>query len=154
MVNLQGFNADNFENESPSFLPIPAGWYEAIIIDSEMKETKSGTGEYLQLTLEIVGPTQEGRKLWDRLNLKNQNQVAVDIANRTLADICRAVGVHAPKTSEELHDRPLMVKVAHREYQGETREEVKGYKPAAKAGNGQHSTAKQGDNLPPWQRKG
>lgn len=151
-MELNGFNPD--EHSGDSFDPVPAGWYQAMIVDSEEKETKAGTGSYLQLTIEIVGPTHAGRKLWDRLNLNNTNRTAVDIAQRTLADICRAVGVHAPKRSEDLHDKTMCVRVKHREYQGEMREEVSGYK-AAKGSAAPKSSADSGkSNTPPWQRKG
>jgi hypothetical protein len=149
-MDLNGFKPEDYEGDD-SFEPVPAGWYQAMIVDSEEKETKAGTGSYLQLTLEIVGPTHAGRKLWDRLNLNNPNSTAVEIAQRTLAGICRAVGVHAPKQSEDLHDKLLCVRVKHREYQGETREEVSGYKPV----KGASSPKPKGDGKapPPWQRK-
>ena len=96
--------ADNFE-------PLPAGKYTCVISSSEMKATKAGTGEYLQLTLTVIDGEYEHRKLFDRLNLNNPNQTAVDIAKRTLASIGHAVGVWPPQDSSELHDIPLEVKV-------------------------------------------
>jgi hypothetical protein len=35
----------------------------------------------------------------------------VEIAQRTLSGICRAVGVMTPRTSQDLHDKPFMVKI-------------------------------------------
>ena len=58
MANLSGFDANQVE-PSADFEPIPAGKYLATIVESEMKPTKSGTGNYLQLTFEILeGPTR------------------------------------------------------------------------------------------------
>lgn len=110
MGNLQGFNASEVSTES-NYDPIPAGDYEVLIIESETKETKAGTGQYLQLTLEVLNGHYKGRRIWDRLNLWNSNQTAVDIANRTLSQICHAVGVLTPQDSAELHGKPLMATV-------------------------------------------
>ena len=107
MANLGGFNAS--EVEPASFDAIPAGKYQAVITESERKETKSGTGEYLQLTFEIIEGDFKGRKLWARLNLSNPNQQAVQIARGELSAICRAVNVLQPGDSVELHNLPLTI---------------------------------------------
>jgi len=127
MGNLSGFDAGKVEPQS-SFDTLPAGWYEAYIADSEMKPTKNGNGKYLQLELEIMGGQYSGRKVWDRLNLINPNDRAVEIAKATLSSICRAVGVMTPGDSSDLHSRPLMIKLAvTKDDQYGERNEVKGY---------------------------
>ena len=110
MSNLSGYNFDASTIEPSSFDPIPAGWYKAIISASEMKPTRDGYGEYLSLTLQVIEGQYANRLVFARLNLKNANDKAVDIARKDLAAICRAVGVMSPKASEELHDKPLMIK--------------------------------------------
>ena len=127
MGNLNGFDANKYE-PSTSFDPLPAGWYEAFISNSEMKPTKSGSGKYLQLELEVMGPSHPGRKVWDRLNLVNPNDQAVQIALATLSSICRAVGVLTPSDSAELHNKPLMIKLSvSKDEQYGDRNEVKAY---------------------------
>ena len=84
------FNANNVQPTS-SFDPIPAGKYLAIITDSEMRTTKAGTGEYLELTFQILEDEHKGRLVWSRLNLQNPNPLAVEIAQGELSAICRAV---------------------------------------------------------------
>ena len=64
-----------------SFDAIPAGTYEAVIAESEMKPTKSGTGSYLELTIEIISGDYQGRRVWARLNLANSNVKAVSSEN-------------------------------------------------------------------------
>ena len=131
MSNLAGYNFNAEEVEpSSSFDPIPAGWYQAIISNSEMKATRDGYGEYLSLTLQIIDGQYENRLVFARLNLKNANDKAVDIARKDLAAICRAVGVMSPKSSEELHDKPLMIKVKVRPASGdyEASNDIGGYK--------------------------
>ena len=90
MADLRGFDANQVE-PSADFEPIPAGKYEAVITESEMKPTKAGTGHYLQLTFQVVEGEFKNRLLWARLNLDNPNATAVQIARAELSAICRAV---------------------------------------------------------------
>lgn len=108
---------------------VPAGKYNAVITESEVKPTKSGTGHFLELTFEIIEGELKGRKVWARLNLDNQNQQAVQIARGELSAICHAVGVMQPKDSAELHNRPLEISVRckKREDTDELSNEIKGY---------------------------
>jgi hypothetical protein len=123
------FDATQVDPQS-SFDPIPAGWYKAIITESEMKDTRNGQGQYLQLTLQVLDGQYSGRHLWERLNLVNPSTAAVEIAQKTLSAICHAVGVLTPRDSAELHNRPLQVKVKVKPAEGEfeARNEISGYK--------------------------
>ena len=162
MSNLSGYNFNAEEIEpSSSFDPIPAGWYQAIISNSEMKATRDGYGEYLSLTLQVIEGQYENRLVFARLNLKNANDKAVDIARKDLAAICRAVGVMSPKSSEELHDKPLMIKVKVRPASGdyEASNDIGGYKtvegqdltPAPKAAS-KPQTPPPAATKKPWQK--
>ncbi len=127
MANLSGFNAADVD-PNVGFDAIPAGDYDAVITASELKETKSGTGKYLQLTLQILSGEYQNRKLWDRLNLENQNEKAVTIARGTLSAICRAVGVLTPNDSSELHDKPLRIRVkVRKDQEGNPQNEIGSY---------------------------
>jgi len=131
------FNAEAVD-PTDNFAPVPAGDYPIVIVDSEMKDTKTGTGQYLQIVLEVVAGPMKGRKVWDRLNLVNSNRTAVEIAEKALSQICHAVGVLQPQDSAELHGRPLVAKVTVKdEPQYGPRNEVKGY---SKMGAGASST--------------
>lgn len=100
-------NADEIP-ERNDFTPVPPGTYTAIITESEMKATSSG-GEMLVLTVEL--PDQNNRKIFERLNLKNDNETAVKIAFQTLGEIIRAVGKNTIKDSEELHNKRMTIDV-------------------------------------------
>ena len=145
MSNLQGFDANEIEPQG-SFDPIPAGWYTVMIVASEMKPTKNGSGEYLQLRLDIIDGEYEGRVIFDRLNLRNQNQTAVEIAQRQLSAICRAVGVMQPQDSSDLHDRPLRVKISIRPAGNgyDASNEIKGYEALEGAAKQPATVAKAG----------
>lgn len=151
MANLNGFNATEVEPTS-NFEPLPAGKYLAAITDSEMKPTKNGSGNYLQLTFTIIDGQYKNRVLWARLNLNNPNATAVKIAQSELSAICRATGVMQPRDSVELHNLPLVivVKLKKREDTGELTNEIKGYE--RKAATGQAQQAQVTDNTPPWKR--
>lgn len=106
------FDATQYDGEvGNDFHPLPAGWYTVRIIDSEMKPTKDGTGAYLELTMEVLDEKYKGRRLWDRLNLKNRNEIAVNIAKRQLAGYCHAIGVLKLSDTTELHGKPFRVNV-------------------------------------------
>ena len=150
MADLANFNANEVD-PTTTFDPIPAGKYLAAITESEMKDTKAGTGSYLQLTFTIIEGEHKNRILWARLNLNNANATAVKIARGELSAICHAVGVLQPRDSIELHNLPLLitVKCKKRDDTGEIVNEIKGYaKKEAAAGQPQQART----DTPPWRR--
>lgn len=154
MASLTGFNAHEVD-PNVAFEPIPAGDYLAVVVASEMKPTKNGAGEYLQLEMEVIDGPHKGRKVWDRLMLKHTNSQTVTIARSTLSALCRSIGVMQPKDSVELHNLPVVVKVAckKRDDTGEIANVVKGYKKKGAAAVPQ--TAAQpavAGGTPPWKR--
>lgn len=153
MATLTGFDASQVE-PAKEREPLPNGDYVAIIIESAMKKTKNGQGEYLELVYQLVGEgVFKGRKLWSRHNLVNANDVAVQIAQGELSAICRAVKILKPNDSIELHNIPLIIKVACRKNKdsGQMTNDVVGWK--AKDGSTSSTTAPTaGGSAPPWAR--
>ena len=151
MANLNGFNANEVD-PAVGFDPIPAGKYLAVITESEMKPTKAGTGQYLQLTFQVIDGEYKGRLIWARLNLDNPSDMAVKIARAELSAICRAIGVMAPKDSVELHNLPLVIKVGckKRDDTGDITNEIKGYEGKQQAAPGTAPAA--AGSTPPWKR--
>jgi Protein of unknown function (DUF669) len=94
-----------------AFDPMPAGWYTAQIVESELKKTTDQTGEYLAVTMEIMSGNFSKRKLFDRFNLTNKNPQAVEIAYRQLSALSHATGVLQIGDSQELHGKPFDVKI-------------------------------------------
>jgi hypothetical protein len=90
------------------------GWHLMHIVDSQWKAAKSNNGEFLELTVQVIGGKYNNRKLWKRLNLVNVNTQAVEIAERELSALCHALGVLRPSDSAELHNRPFMGNVVFR----------------------------------------
>ena len=116
-IFAQTFDANTVEPSN--FDVFPAGKYLAQIVSSEMRPTKDGRGQYLFLELDILEGQFAGRKLFDRLNLVNDNPDTVDIATRTLSSICRATGQMQVKDSEQLHLIPLIADVRVRPPKGQ-----------------------------------
>lgn len=126
------FDANEVEPAS-DFEPIPAGDYIAQIVSSEKKEGNSGA--YLKLEFEILGPKFLNRKVWTNLNLwidedTDGRKKAKQIAQGHMSAICRAVGRMQIRATEELHNKPMAVKVTIRPakdgYQAQN--EIKGFK--------------------------
>lgn len=116
-IFAQTFDANSVEPSN--FDVYPAGKYLSQIVSSEMRPTKDGRGQYLFLELDILEGPFAGRKLFDRLNLVNDNPDTVDIATRTLSSIRRATGQMQVKDSEQLHLIPLIADVRVRPPKGQ-----------------------------------
>jgi len=110
---------------------LPEGWYHVVVIDSKSKETRAGTGKYLEITLEVIGDTPHaGRWVWDRFNLVNPNPRAVEIAQENLEKLAYCAGLDHVGNSIELHHRPVQALIKQREWEGQLQNEVKGWRKA------------------------
>ena len=157
------FNAKDLP-EGGDYEVIPAGWYSAEITSAEVKETKSGTGEYIKLRFDITGPEYSWRVVFGNINIRNANPQAEAIARRQLGEIMRAIGLESISNTDQLVGGNLSIKVAIRAAsdQYEAQNEVKGFKPlsgampvaaakpAEKPSNLTPKTATTGGAAPPW----
>jgi hypothetical protein len=125
-----GFNTTDVKAAVP-FEAIPAGPYDAIVVDSKVSETKAGTGKYLMLTMQVLSGPYQNRKLFDRFNLQNPNASAVEISQRQLKALCEAVGFSGVlEESNVLFGKPFSVSVKAKKstYSGEMENVIAGYK--------------------------
>jgi hypothetical protein len=152
----QTFEADAMPVSEKSYEPLPAGWYTASITAAELKNTKAGTGQYIAIRYDIIGPTHQGRIVFGNLNIRNPNATAEGIGRQQLGEIMRAIGIAKVQDTDELIGGQLSIKIAIKvsEHYGD-QNEVKGFKaiagstppaPVAKA-------AASGKAAPPWQKK-
>lgn len=148
MASMQGFNADEVEPDV-GFAPIPAGKYACVIVASESKPTKAGTGHYYKFTLEVCDGEYKGRKLWWQVNYDNPSAEATAIGRAQLSSICRAVDVRQPEDTSELHNIPLTVSVSVKQYQGEDQNEIKGCEPISGSKPAPSNTPAGGGKVPP-----
>jgi len=152
----QTFEADAMPVSEKSYEPLPAGWYTASITAAELKNTKAGTGQYIAIRYDIIGPTHQGRIVFGNLNIRNPNATAEGIGRQQLGEIMRAIGIAKVADTDELIGGQLSIKIAIKvsEQYGD-QNEVKAFKaiagstppaPVAKA-------AASGKAAPPWQKK-
>jgi len=126
------FDVSLYEAPKSNFDPLPRGEYLAIVTENQMKATKSGTGEYLELVIQIVDGEFSGRKIWERLNIHNANEVAENIARAALKSISLACGIEAMSDTDMLNDFPFTI-ILDIDRKDPTRNRVMGYKPAKAA---------------------
>lgn len=140
MADLGSFNPEAIEDDGRgSFEVMPAGEYVAQVIESDLVPTKSGNGQMLKLTFEIIeGPCQR-RRVWQNLNIANASPEAQQIGQRDLKRLCEAVGHQGVlSNSEQLHFKPLRVRLGIERRDGfDPRNDVKGYKPFGGGGQSQ-----------------
>lgn len=113
------FNARTVEPDAGRSGPVPSGWYEAIMVESEMKPNSAGTGEYLRIVFDITNGVFKGSKLFHQLNLRNPSEKAMQISYGQLSAICHAVNLLDVQDSSQLHNRPLKLNVKLKPAEGE-----------------------------------
>ena len=125
------FDANNVE-PADTFDVLPKGKYLCMAVASEIKPTTNGTGEYLEITFEVLDGQGKSRKIWERLNIRNANKKAEEISQRQLSALCRAVGVLNLQDSNQLHNLPVVldIDIEQREGYG-PQNRVKGYSPSS-----------------------
>ncbi len=121
------FNANDYE-ELGDFSPLPAGDYNVVVESTEKKTLNSGNGDKLTMTYVVNGGDNEGRKLFDNLNLwHTASPDAAQIAARTLAQICRVVGKEQIRDTDELVGCNLLVRIDVEEREGKKYNRIRAY---------------------------
>ena len=113
MAELDFVFDPNTIEDRPDFGLFPVGEYIAEVTGSDYKITKSGNGKYIELEFTILDGEYAGRKYWDRLNVRNENKVAMDIANSSMKDLMKAIGKPNEPCSNTnmLHGIPVKLKI-------------------------------------------
>jgi hypothetical protein len=112
--------------------PLPAGVYLAHIVESDVQPLKSGNGEGLKLTFEIIDGQFKGRKVWENLNIRHTSEDTQRIAQSQLSGLCHAVNVIKLMDTAALHFKPVRINVTVREAVGQYKasNNIKGYEAA------------------------
>lgn len=148
----QNFDPSAAPPRDRDFDTIPAGQYEAQVVESEVVPTKSGSGMMLKLTWEVITGPFTNRKVFQQINFSNQSAKAQEIGQRELADICEAAGVGPMRDSEVLHFKPLLIRVGIEKQEGyEDKNVVKRVKPMG--GNAPAASGGQRQATPPAQSR-
>lgn len=108
MAELRNLDMNDAQELGEGFRIVPPGEYQLYIESSDIKNTKKGDGQYLELISVVVDEEYKGAKIFTRLNLWNNSQQAVDIAKSQLRALCEAiVGQPFVNDSSMLHSRPF-----------------------------------------------
>ncbi len=94
-----------------NFAPLPAGTYNAVVVESNVLDTKAGTGTYAKMQLKVLDGEFAGRVIFHNITLTNPNPTAVEIGQKHMALLCNAVGKATIQDTQELHNQPLQVQV-------------------------------------------
>lgn len=121
------FHADQHE-ATDEYKPLPVDDYNVKIVDTEIKRTRKAEemnddnlGQLLKIKFEVLDGKYKGRYLWTQLNIINPNEMAVEISQKQLSSICRAVRLVIVNyqtndkgivCAPELHGKPLKVTVS------------------------------------------
>lgn len=134
MGNLN-INIDEVAPVSMDFTPIPAGKYEAWLVEADVKTTKAGTGQYLKLQFEVLDGEYAKRKVFMNLTVKNPSAKAQEIGLGQLSALCKALGkTGIVDDSSELLSIPVIISVAvedNMSYDGKPQNVIKGFFPTA-----------------------
>lgn len=83
---------DLTNEKEQTFEPVKPGSYLMQVDDAEVKETKSGTGEYVSVKFLIREGEYEGRTIYHMFNIKNDNPKAVEIGLGQLKTFMKCSG--------------------------------------------------------------
>lgn len=78
------------------FDPIPPGDYILQVSETELKNTKNGSGQYIKVAFTVMGPKYEGRKIFTNFNIRNASPEAERIGVSQLKALVVAGGVAEP----------------------------------------------------------
>jgi hypothetical protein len=133
-MNLKEFDLPNVTPMQPrTSEPLPPGDYMVEIIEAKEMANKKTDGTHLSLTFRVMDGDYRRRQHWQRLNLKNSNPMAKEMAKAELASIAVAVGIPNPEDSSELCSIPLSITIAHKKRTdgtGGTDASIVAYRPA------------------------
>lgn len=115
------------------FAAIPAGWYKAMVMESDVKDNKSNTGQYVKFVFEVMEGQYANRKIWTYINFQHKNPDAAAIGQRDLGALAKAAGILSDfSDTNQLHAIPVEIKVAVKLAEGiyDEGNVIKDYRPA------------------------
>jgi len=122
------------EPEARGFDLLPKGYYKAIALAEEEKQTKDGEGTYIKMEFEITSPPEFAkRKIWNNFNIVNKNMDAARIAKEHLGHFAWAVGIEKLSDTKDLLFKELTIEIGVQPAKGDFKESnsIKGYFPVS-----------------------
>ncbi len=107
-LNFSFDNTEELVSNDFDRQPLPDGKYFAEIVDSDLRDTKSGNGSYVMVEFQVVDGEYSGRKIWANYNIVHQNEQAQEIGQQQFAKLClAALGKPACSDTDELIGRQV-----------------------------------------------
>lgn len=138
--------------------PLPVGEYKVEIVKAEIKTTKDGTGNYINVQYKVIDGQYINRVVFGMLNIRNKNPEAQRIGGEQFFNLREAIGVKKVDDTDQLVGHRLQIKLGIRksEQYGD-QNDVKGFsalagapKPVAATPSVAPATQKA---APPWAAK-
>jgi hypothetical protein len=113
MAAITRFDATAVDTtQRTEFDNLPDGIYRLEVTKSEVKPTNKGDGTYLSLVYSVVEPEQyKGRLVFGIIMLEHPNSSTQEIGQKSLASLCRAVGLAEIEDSDALHFISFIAKI-------------------------------------------
>lgn len=112
----KSFTADG--PEMGTFDALPKDRYPMQVIESEVKPTKKAKeakdpslGQLAVFKWEVIAGEYKGRTVYNQINIVNENPQAVEIGNKELTSMCKALGLEGMEDTEETHGIPCYVEL-------------------------------------------
>lgn len=124
------FNANNVTPDEGRGDPLPTGWYNMMVISSELKPTRDTMGTILAIVSQVVDGQYAGRKVYGNFNMKNNSEKAQEIGHKQFSALCHAVRVLMVQDTAQVHNIPYKakVKLVPADGQFEAKNEITAYK--------------------------
>lgn len=120
----------DYNDQYQGFEPLPAGEYKFQIVESDVVVPKSGNGEMVVLTYEVIADPQfDGRKVKDFLCYIHPNPDTQRTACQKLNTIFFLTGVKGTKDTAQLHGKTMSLLISVKESNGEKQNVIKKYLP-------------------------
>lgn len=151
MAQLEEIKREDIKDQEREL--IPNGKYRAVVVDSDVRLTKKAKeandpsrGQYIYLELQLLDDPYKNRIVFDRINIINENETAVEIGRRTMAQLMDSIGLSTINDTQALHMKPFIVEVGtESSEQYEPSNVVKKYLPATQKNKSSVAPAQSGD---------
>ena len=98
---------------------LPAGWYPVIMTSSNLRTNANGVGSSLHTAYKIIEGENSGKFIFIRVNWEAVSEQAQQIGRGKIAAVAKALNINGIlQDSNQLHDKPFMLKVNYQEPNG------------------------------------
>jgi hypothetical protein len=88
---------------------VPAGKYRCVVLGSQEKDNKAGTGSYVEFKYQVTEGPHKDADIFQRFNFNNQNKQAVDIAFAQFKQLAEACGKPGTTNTDDLNNSVIVV---------------------------------------------